>query len=361
MASSPKRFSTSPLNGRWLLRTAPQTAWIVLIGLGVVSVVSAAGVERADPGQGDCAVPAWLYPKNSPTEAPKGVRADQTLHLPGSKQAFTRSQLANLNSAPDWHPESHGPLPAIVENGRPPAIFACAYCHSPTGQGRPENTQLAGLPASYISQQLKQFASGARRGAWCGSYLPSEYMVQSAKELTDAEVAIAADYFARQTPQRRVRVVETDRIPRWRVIGLVYARSPEGGEEPLGARLMEFSPDAKRHELRDDRMQYVAYVPRGSIARGRLIASQGFKGASSACKTCHGPALEGLGAVPALAGKSPTYVLRALFAFRTLRRTGENAALMQPIAAQLDLDAMIDVAAYAASLSIRSQPVRPGQ
>ena len=76
-------------------------------------------------------------------------------------------------------------------------------------------------------------------------------MIQSARNLTAAEIAVASEYFARQVAQSRVRVVETDRVPRSRVIGLVYAVVPGAGEEPLGTRLMEFAPDAQRHELRD--------------------------------------------------------------------------------------------------------------
>lgn len=159
-------------------------------------------------------------------------------------------------------------MPAIVTRGRAPEVYACGYCHSPTGQGRPENSALAGLPAAYIEQQVAHFASGARRGARPGDYTPVKLMVQSAAYVSEEEVASAAAYFSQQLLHPRVRVVETARVPRSQVIGLVYAALPGSGYEPLGERLMEFAADPQRHEERDDRMRYVAYVPPGSIARG---------------------------------------------------------------------------------------------
>jgi hypothetical protein len=42
-------------------------------------------------------------------------------------------------------------------------VFACGFCHLPNGLGRPENSSLAGLPASYIVQQVADFKSGARK------------------------------------------------------------------------------------------------------------------------------------------------------------------------------------------------------
>ncbi len=345
-------FLTQPSNMQWIWQASRWTVLSLVICFNGPAYATAGNVEPSGEAQGDCAVPPWLYPSNSPSDRVAETGPEERLHLPGSSQVLTRAQLGNLNSAPDWHPGSHAPLPDIVAHGRAPLIYACGYCHTPTGQGRPENAQLAGLPAAYIADQLTKFASGTRRGAWCGPYRPSDLMIQSAQNLTAADIAVASEYFARQVAQSRVRVVETDRVPRSRVIGLVYAVVPGVGEEPLGTRLMEFSPDAQRHELRDDRMQYVAYAPKGSVARGRRIASQGIEGLKSACETCHGSLLNGVGSVPALAGRSPTYLLRALFAFRTGKRSVGTSALMQPIAAQLDTAAMIDVAAYAASLPV---------
>ena len=106
--------------------------------------------------------------------------------------------------------------------------------------------------------------------------------------------------------------------------------------------------DARRHELRDAAVEYVAYVPRGSLARGRALAT-GAKAGVAACTSCHGPALRGLGPVPPIAGRSPSYLLRQLLAFRTGARATPVSAPMHLVAAALGIDDMIAAAAYAGS------------
>lgn len=241
-------------------------------------------------------------------------------------------------------------MPDIVAKGRKPAVYACGFCHTPGGQGRPENASLAGLPVAYIIQQVADFKTGARRSASPDSYLPTDLMIEVSKHADDAEVATAAEYFSQQRPMTRVRVVERDRVPRSKIVGYVYAAVPGAGEEPIGNRLLEFSPDPERHEKRDDKMQYIAYVPRGSVARGRLIASTGKDGPAVACVSCHGNRLQGTGVIPRIAGRSPTYLLRQLVAFQTGARSGAGGQPMKAVALTLQITDMIDVAAYAASL-----------
>jgi len=67
------------------------------------------------------------------------------------------------------------------------------------------------------------------------------------------------------------------------------------------------------------------------------------------CVSCHGDHLQGIGLVPPLAGRSPTYLLRQLVAFKTKDRAGISGAPMQEIAAKLRIPDMIAVAAYAAA------------
>jgi cytochrome c553 len=133
-------------------------------------------------------------------------------------------------------------------------------------------------------------------------------------------------------------------------VGWVYAAIPGALQEPLGERLIEISPDPMRHEHRDDAMPYVAYVPPGSIARGRVMASSGANGLTLACIACHGGQLRGAGFIPAIAGRSPSYLLRQLLAFQTGARTSAAGQPMQAVVARLKITDMIDVAAYAASL-----------
>jgi cytochrome c553 len=322
-----------------------------LLALALAGLCAAGGAQTpAAPGGSADAVPSWLYPTAPAPKQDAAADPSQALRLKGSAVAFPRKQLGDLFSAPDWYPGSHLPMPDVVEHGRAPFVYACGYCHSPTGQGRPENAALAGLPVAYVIRQVHDFRSGARRSAAVGPYPPADFMVQVAKKVGDDELARAAGYFAQQTLRPRVRVVEAARVPRAEVVGLVYAAIPGGGDEPLGERLMEFAPDPKRHELRDERLRYLAYVPPASLARGRQLARSGVNGPATACVTCHGANLKGTGAAPPLAGRSPTYLLRSLYAFRVGARTAATAAPMQPIAKALTPSALIDAAAYAASL-----------
>jgi cytochrome c553 len=297
------------------------------------------------------AVPAWLYPLNPPGDGSNGVKDTTTLvHVPNSQLEFADAQLTDLYFAPDWHPELHSPMPAIVVHGRPPGPYACGYCHLPGGQGRPENAALAGLPAAYIIQQVAEIKSGVRGSAWHGGpYRPIDLMRVVATKATDTEITAAADYFSAQTLRPRVTVIERRRIPRMRVMGWIYVIDPGGGDEALGQRLIEWAPDPSGHENRDDVMLYSAFVPPGSVAHGRDIALKGRGDSTQACSNCHGVHLQGMGLIPPLAGRSPTYLMRQLVAFQTKDRAGAAAAPMQAVADKLQIADMIAVAAYAAS------------
>ncbi len=111
-------------------------------------------------------------------------RAFVSTALPNSTAEFTRAQLSNRFAAPDWYPASHGPMPEIVARGRAPDLYACGYCHTPGGQGRPENAPLAGLPSEYIVQQVMDFKSGARRALLPGVFPPADLMIHEATKVT---------------------------------------------------------------------------------------------------------------------------------------------------------------------------------
>ena len=309
-------------------------------------------------------VPGWLFPPNRPAPAnPPPVDNVKLLHTPNSDVAFTAAQLTNLFSVPDWHPQTQAPMPEIVARGRPPSVFACGFCHIPRGQGRPENAALAGLPAQYIIQQIADFKSGARRGA-PQDYLPSTSMVQIARNLSPADLSAAADYFAAQRMTRRTRVVETARAPKANAVAWIYVADAKGATEPLGQRLLEMTHDLELHEHRADGLLYVAYVPFGSIGRGKSLAQAAGTGGApgtghapsigrapgTGCVACHGEGLHGVGLIPPLAGRSPTYILRQLVAFKTGARAGPAGEPMKAVVAGMTLNNMIDAAAYAGSL-----------
>ena len=86
----------------------------------------------------------------------------------------------------------------------------------------------------------------------------------------------------------------------------------EGSDkEPIGARIIEVPEHPDRTELRDPRSGFIAYVPTGSLARGEALVMTG-AGKTTACGICHGIDLKGLGPVPGLAGRSPSYTARQM-------------------------------------------------
>jgi cytochrome c553 len=113
-----------------------------------------------------------------------------------SDRMFTDAQIHDLFNVADWYPEMHPAMPAVIARGRKPAVYGCAYCHLPTGSGRPENAMLAGLPAAYIEQQVADLKMGVRRSAWREPYRPNTSMRTVAESATTAEVAEAARYFS---------------------------------------------------------------------------------------------------------------------------------------------------------------------
>jgi cytochrome c553 len=124
---------------------------------------------------------------------------------------------------------------------------------------------------------------------------------------------------------------------------------PGGGTESLGRRIVELPQSADRAIRRDPNSGFVAYVPIGSVAKGRALVKGG-AGKTPPCAACHGPALKGLNEVPGIAGASTLYTARQLYGFQTGTRDGPSAAAMKPVAATLNEDDFIDLAAYLASL-----------
>jgi cytochrome c553 len=255
-------------------------------------------------------------------------------------------------AAPDWYPGSHPAMPAIVAVGRAPAVFACGYCHLPAGGGRPENAALAGLPVDYAVRQVAEIRSGARRNPLGAPYRPWDNMHKVALGATDDEVRIAAEYFARLPLPRRVRIVEAERVPHTHVVGALRAISREKGDEPLDGRIIELAEDQERFERRDERSGFIAYVPPGSVARGRALARRGDERAGS-CASCHGPSLRGGAAAPPIAGRSPSYLMRQLVAFKEGARTGAESATMRAATSGLSVPDMVALSAYVASINPR--------
>jgi Cytochrome c553 len=200
---------------------------------------------------------------------------------------------------------------------------------------------LAGLPAAYILEQLKAFRDGSRA---------NDEMHAEALDVSDTDLQQAVRYFSGlQLALARARVVEAARVPKTRIESWMLVPVRGAISEPIGDRVIELPLDVDQLRLGDARMRFVAYVPPGSLARGRVLASTG-AGTITACTACHGADLRGMADIPPLAGRSPTYLTRQLVQFALGGRHGPAVLPMQQEVSRLTFNDMISVAAYAGSL-----------
>jgi cytochrome c553 len=229
-------------------------------------------------------------------------------------------------------------------------VFACGFCHRADGTGGPENSSLAGLSAAYIAKQMADYKSGARKSS-VPERAPVQMMVALARAITAAEVLEAAEYFSELTPRAIIKVVETDAVPKTYVAGWFLAAMTTGEKEPIGQRIIEVPEDLEQFNSRDSRARFIAYVPIGSIAKGEALVTSGGERKTIACTFCHGVELKGSGPVPGIAGRSPSYVVRQLYDFKHGAWAGPGTRHMEPAVANLDVEDMVSVAAYLATLA----------
>lgn len=330
--------------------------------LAVLLIAAAPSLAADQPSSAKQGPPAWAYPMlpnanpqaplpSTPTPAPSDPDPTPII-VPNSKVTFTKAQIRDLANVPDWHPDNHPPAPDVVLHGAGLGVPACGFCHLPNGLGRPENASLAGLPEAYILQQIADMKNGSRHSAQ-PLMGPPRLMATIAKLANDEDVRIAAAYFAKLKLKPWIRVVETATVPKSKVAGAMYVAIEGDEKELLGTRILEVPEDTRRAEARDSESGFIAYVPLRSVARGEIIAMHGVlsknKGKVTPCVACHGADLRGLGPVPALAGRSPSYLVRQLYDLQHGTRAGLWSALMKNAVENMDEADMVAIAAYAAS------------
>jgi cytochrome c553 len=322
-----------------VMRPAARGWWSVAYALSllVASPVFSAPAE----------LPLWAYPTRPADFKP--APDDGTIRrVPGSTAGYTLSQTRDLFAAPDWHPDDHPKMPDIVANGRKPVVYACGFCHRAEGTGGPENASLAGLPVAYIVQQMADYKSGAR-GTALPERLPQKFMIALAKAATIDEVKAAAAYFSALKPKTNIRVVEAESVPQSVIGNWIFEDRKNGMTEPLGRRILEMPEELERFELRDTGATFVAYVPMGSIQRGKDLV-EGKNDKVPECAGCHNRDMKGDNIFPPIAGRSPSYVVRQLYEMQNGIRAGKGATKMRATVANLDMDDMIAIAAYLATL-----------
>jgi cytochrome c553 len=291
-------------------------------------------------------LPSWAYaiPDPPPAGAPTTPPTPDTSvkQLPGSTLTFTRQQISDGFGPADWFPGDHPAMPEIVAHGKRPDVRACGLCHYPNGKGRQENAGISGLPVSYFIQTMNDFKNGLRKSAEPRK-ANTNLMVAYAKAMTAEEIKETAEYFGAMKWTPWIRVVETATVPKMVSRGGIWIPREGGETEPIGTRIIETPENPERTEiLRDPRSGFVAYAPLGSIKKGEALARS--------CGVCHGADMQGLGPVPGIAGRSPSYLTRQMYDMQSGARRGEWAELMKPVVTKMSDEDLVNVSAYVASL-----------
>jgi cytochrome c553 len=267
------------------------------------------------------------------------------------------AQIRDPYGPADWFPGDHPAMPDIVARGKKEQqVVACSLCHYPNGKGRPENAGVSGLPVEYFVQTMLDFKNDKRKSS-DPRKANTNRMISFAKAMTDEEIRASAEYFAKVKWTPWIRVVETDTVPKTRIAGGMFLvlEGAEAGKEPIGQRIIETPEKTEETEiLRNPRSGFIAYVPKGAVKKGESLAKTG------QCTICHGSDLEGLGPVPGIAGRSPSYTARQLYDMQSGSRKGVWTDLMKPVVEKLNADDVLNLAAYVSSRAPAADPRRSG-
>ena len=317
---------------------------------------------RAEPPQQQkkplIGLPAWAYgfvsdtdpiqPDPQDSEARGGPDKGVMLHVSGSSLSFTFTQLRDQRGPADWFPDDHPKMPDVVAHGKRPNVSACSFCHFTNGKGHPSNADITDLPYSYFLQTMSDFKNGLRWSADTRKTNTNQMKV-FANAMSDDEIKAAAQYYTSIKWAPRIKVVETNMVPKMGFGGGMFF-SLEGKEkEPIGQRILE-TPESREITiaLRNPRSMFIAYAPVGSIKKGEAIVT------AKQCRLCHGDQLQGRGPVPGIAGRSPSYLVRELYDMQQGTRIGEWTSLMKPAVTDLTPDDFVALGAYLASRTVPS-------
>jgi len=289
---------------------------------------------------------AWAYP-----QAPKSGFPDPgagPFRLPGSSLSFTKAQIEDDAHIVDWYPREHPQPPSVVDASNGHDSTPCGACHMPSGVGFLSPPDLAGLPATYIAEQVRAFRSGDRKPS-LSDWPAAKEMIEVAKQVSDSGLTQAAAYFSALPRITRYRVIESDTVPATKPDHYGWHDLVPGRpKEPIAGRIIEVPENVNRLFLRDGHARILAYVPTGAIASGQALVRSGGPGGLP-CTSCHGSDLRGTGGTPPLAGRSAAYLARQLWDIRTGARGGPSVALMQNVVANLAPNQIRDIAAYLSS------------
>jgi cytochrome c553 len=281
-------------------------------------------------------LPEWTF--NIPDkEQPWAVKVEGKVRAKGSAREYDAKAIAGNATPPDWFPDQHPPAPKVVTGGEG-IRFACGSCHLMSGQSHAEAADIAGMPKEYLIRQMQYYKDGSRK--------EEARMGPIARATSEEDVRQAAEYFSQLKPKPFVKVVETATPPKTFIATAGRHRQlhPAGGTEPIGQRIIQIPEDPFGTEIRDPNAGFIAYVPPGSIAKGKALVEDG------SCATCHGEALKGKGDVPRLAGLQPLTIARQLYLIKHGSSAGKTVAPMKPIVAKMNDDDIIAISSYLGTL-----------
>lgn len=309
--------------------------------------------------------PAWAYGFERPPQTGDIVRLqkppsralqpgmseqEQTRprQVPGSSARYSLLDTYDDQNVIDWFPQDHSPMPDVVKHG-PAGMGAlargCAACHLPNGKGRPENAALAGLPVAYFLRQIEDFRAGRRQSS-DPRKKNTPTMIALARGMSDAEAREAAEYYSGLPSSPWLRVVVAEEAPSARIGGNLYLPTGDGLTQPLAGRVLEMPEDvAQSEDLGNPHSGFVAYVSPSAVERGRVLAA--------ACMACHGGDLQGKDDIPPIGGRSPSYLARQLYDFRSGARQGQQSAAMRAMVASLSAAELTDLASFLATKRAR--------
>jgi cytochrome c553 len=278
------------------------------------------------------------------------------LSVEGSSATYSRIEIRDAHNVIDWFPSDYPPMPDIIKYGpaslRGESDWACGSCHLPNGKGRPSNAPTAGLPVAYIIQQLNDMRDGLRYSA--DPRKPNTpNMIRMARAMTNEEIQEAAEFWSVIPWTRWMHVMEVNLIPEMHLNpnNNMYFTIGTEPTEALAGRIIETPADTYQADyLRNPRSPWNVYVPVGSLAKGEELVVSGGVGKTIQCGVCHGPDLMGIGIIPGIAGRSPSYMMRQLYDLKKGVRNGVGAQLMKPVVANLNVEDMTNIVAYLASI-----------
>jgi hypothetical protein len=81
--------------------------------------------------------PDWAYPPAQPERVQIESEGDRPLQAPGSRRTYTRAQIDSQMDSPDWFPDEHPAMPAIVAHGNGTTVRACTGTVTPRTRASP--------------------------------------------------------------------------------------------------------------------------------------------------------------------------------------------------------------------------------